>query len=279
MTLQPQGQKDDAQRVRVLQPSEELERSTTQTLVGTLESAAVLFQAIVLGLSAVIDPYIPLGRALMASLAIIHLGAAYVISRTAGPFARGGYWAAVWVALAFLVPALSASMIERGFYAINVGGAQGVVYANGPVLIAAFYPWISGSRPIIRWSVEALLLLGLAVEPFILVSIFNGDPQQVNYISAVSSVVWLLIAYILGKAVGRMCRVAAQRQIEIQQQSYDEFFNFLHSHVKAGVAAVKAEWGDDAAMREKLSELEQAVSDRRIELLLASVLHLKFVTK
>jgi len=76
-----------------------------------------------------------------------------------------------------------------------------------------------------------------------------------------------------------MCRVAAQRQIEVQQQSYDEFFNFLHSHVKAGVAAVKAEWGDDAAMREKLSELEQAVSDRRIELLLASVLHLKFVTK
>src|SRR5918997_1053637 len=123
MTLQPQGQKDDAHPVRVLQPSEELERSTTQTLVGTLESAAVLFQAIVLGLSAVIDPYIPLGRVLIASLAIVHLGAAYVISRTAGPFACGGYWVAVWVALAFLVPALSASMIERGFYAINVGGA------------------------------------------------------------------------------------------------------------------------------------------------------------
>jgi signal transduction histidine kinase len=66
-----------------------------------------------------------------------------------------------------------------------------------------------------------------------------------------------------------MCRIAARQQIEIQQQNYDEFFNFLHSHVKAGVAAVKAEWGNDAAMLEKLTELEQAVSDRRIELLLA----------
>ncbi|CRK59282.1 hypothetical protein [Alloactinosynnema sp. L-07] len=76
--------------------------------------------------------------------------------------------------------------------------------------------------------------------------------------------------YLLGRTIRVLCRVAAKLQVEVQQRNYEEFFNFLHSHVKAGVAAIRAEWGNTTAMGEKLNELEEAVSERRIEFLLAS---------
>lgn len=259
----------DKHALQVRLPDDEFTRSTTQALVGALESVAVVFQAVVLGFSATVDPYTPSGRLVVLGLALAHLVAAYWISRTAGPFARGGWWVTIWIGLAFLMPALGAALIEPGSYAAHSGSMPLNIYPNGPVLIAAFYPWISAERRILRWSFETLLLLLLAVEPFILVDIFNPNPQWVSYINAATTFMWVITAYVLGKSVGHMCKVAARQQLEIQQQSYDEFFNFLHSHVKAGVAAIKAEWGHDAAMREKLVELEHAVSDRRVELLLA----------
>jgi signal transduction histidine kinase len=119
-----------------------------------------------------------------------------------------------------------------------------------------------------RIAFEALILFIPLLWPFLMMLVMNSDPTRDNLIAVLSGQMQLVVAYLIGKAAVAMVRVSVARQVETQQQSFDQFFNFLHSHVKAGIAAVKAEQPNVPAMLDKLEELEQAVSERRIEMLL-----------
>jgi signal transduction histidine kinase len=228
----------------------------------------VLFQAAALMQSALLDPYPKAAKAFVIVLSLVHGWAAYLFFRTgAGPLTRGGRWLATWVVLVFLMPILVGFMLPVGIYGNDQGGLQAYGYSAGPVLLAAFYP----QRRPRSITVQITLLLALAslvLEPALIIYFVNGSWPAGHERAVFSTALWTSYAYIAGMAVGALCRLAARKQAEVQDQNYEDFFNFLHSHVKSGVAAIKAEWSHPQAAWEKLSELEQAVSNRRLDLLL-----------
>lgn len=140
-------------------------------------------------------------------------------------------------------------------------------YSAPPILFMTMYVYVSTDRVPLRVLQELLIVLVPVLEPLALVLLLDPEPTSTNYTAMAVGQIQLLAAYLTGRAVVQVCRVAVGRQLDTQRTSYEEFFTFLHSHVKAGLASVRAVQPDTSAMLEKLEELEQAVSDRRLQML------------
>lgn len=249
----------------------DLERRTTHRLLGRLEWMVALWQGTSATVSASVDVYrYDWVSVALAVLAALHFLSVPVIARFGGPFTRGPRWIAGAVALVVVVPLTFGLLVEPGTFAAGLGGTPLCNYPASTMAVLAFYPWWSGLRTRRVAIAEYAVLALVAVLPLLLLPVVDPAPGPAGYLSAAFGGTYNVLGFLLGKAIGIMCRTAARDQSELQRQTYEEFFNFLHSHVKAGVAAVRAEWGDPAAMREKLDELEQAVSDRRIQFLLST---------
>jgi signal transduction histidine kinase len=80
---------------------------------------------------------------------------------------------------------------------------------------------------------------------------------------------WVVAAYAIGLALRRIVDVWLKDRVELEQQNTESFFNFLHSHIKAGLAAVEHEVPDVESMVEKLHDLQTAVGKERLRLLLS----------
>ena len=249
--------------------SDEQARTVIRRMLGHQEWFVVAWQAVVCAGSLAIDNY----RDGWPQLVIIvvtaaHLAAIPAFARYGGPFSHGGVWIYVALAWVLLLPCAMLLLIDFRADSTRLAGIPIGNFAVSTLTVFAFFPWWSGRKT--RWvRIGELLYVSLAVLlPGVVIALV-AEPGAYSYLSALIVSTPNLVGYILGRTIRQLCEVAIQQQVEVQQQSYDEFFNFLHSHVKAGIAAVRAEWGNSAAMREKLEELEQAVSDRRIDFLLS----------
>jgi hypothetical protein len=244
--------------------------TTTRQLVGALEWSSLVYGAAVITYSAVLDHYSPTGRLILMLVAAGHLILSPVYARARGPFQRGGRWLLIPIAQCVVVNGLAAALSTPGTFARSPQGLPAGNYANALWALLAFYPWLpprfSRYKTTIEWA-------GLSIQTgylLILCWLTLGDVDRLAIVSTAMSMLWIVVGWTLGKGGNMVCLGAAKAQVDIQQQSFDEFFDFLHSHVGANIAAVRAALPVDARKaRQQLSELEATVSWHRIELLLA----------
>jgi hypothetical protein len=263
------GRQPARPRVRGLANNENLTRETTKYMIGTLEWTGLIFQAIVLFGSAIFDPYISGGRVILLCLATAHLFLMPLYYRGYGPFTRGGWWAILCIAQGMSVNTLQEVLSRPRTYGDHLSCVPGCNYSATAWLFIAFYPWLPPTLIRFRGLFEWAILAAYYGYFLALSWINNGSLTLLNVKTACWSFVWLFIAYIFGKAIGKMCLAAAQKQLEVQQRNYAEFFDFLHSHVKSSITAIRLDLPDPLRAGEKLNELEDTIGGYRMELLLA----------
>ena len=246
---------------------EDLARHTTQRLVGKLEAVALVVQATGLTTTATIDKLMPGGQQLLYGLAVVHIALAIVVLRVGGPFRWGAGWAGVWLGLVFVMPLIMAHLVAPTQYGSSPACVPLCGYANGPFLIMAFYPWIHPRFTSIRPVLEVTLIVALGVEQFLLVHTLQGQLTSTNVTSVLSGLLGNTTAFLVGKAVGSMCRRAARAQLEQQHENYEEFFNFLHSHVKGSILAIKKKGVSADSALSQLRYLDEVVTTRRLQMM------------
>ncbi|MDN5854221.1 MAG: hypothetical protein L0K86_15495, partial [Actinomycetia bacterium] len=235
-----------------------------------LEWFVMLWMATSIGIAATVDSFrFEWAEFAAEALTLGHLAAAPLVARFGGPFAHGGRWIQAFLGFTIAVPVLFGSLVAPGAFVAGPAGSVLCNYPAGTMVLFAFYPWWRGERTGRVVLAEYLLLAFVTALPVLMLMLVEAAPTGGDYLSALIGGSYNIVGFVLGKVIGAMCRAAARTQVELQQQAYEEFFDFLHSHVKAGIAAIRAEEGDTAATREKLDELEQAVSDRRVQFLLS----------
>jgi hypothetical protein len=240
----------------------------TRQLVEPLEWAGFAYQGAVLIQTALVDPFNQPAKTIVLLLGVAHLALAAFFWRTRGPFTRSGYAMALWVVGALAVPVIIAWLAAPGTYASSTSCVQACTYPAAPLFFAALCPWIF-ARALARTAVGLGLVAAVCLEWFLLIYLINGGFTRISALSALSSVIWVVVAYGLGRVVARLAGVVRRGEIQVQEQKNEEFFDFLHSHIKAGLAAVKLEQPDVPAMLEKVGELEHTVSEQRITQLLS----------
>ena len=256
-------------RIRRLMDNEALSRVTTKHMVGNLEWSGPAFQAATLFVSAIYDPYGPRQKWVVLCLAAAHLLIMPVYRRGFGPLALGGWWLVAYPVQALTVNGLLAALSVPDTYGDSVLCVPGCNYSATMWLFIAYYPWLPAGRMHHRRPFEILMLATYYCYFLLLALLSNGSLQLIHLESAGMSVMWLAIAYIMGIAIAKMCFAAAEKQLEVQQQNFTEFFDFLHSHVKSSLAAIKLNLSDPLGTRERLDELDETVGSYRVDLLLA----------
>jgi hypothetical protein len=253
-----------------------LSTETARELVGAFEWTLLVYQVGCIAGSLVFDSYDDRGRLIVAAVAVVHLLLIPVYLRGGGPFRRGGWWIAATYLTGLVVPTVVILMIEpypSGASRIGADliGVPLFTYSAGFWVLLAAYPWLPRTNRVPRPVYELLLLLTMFL--YVLGVVYWANGRQLTWLNAGSvgvTFAWSLLAYALGKGLSRMCAVAADRETRAQRQTYMEFFDFLHSHVEASVAAVRMEIERrPACAKVKLDELERTVSDYRVRLLLS----------
>ena len=246
----------------------EATRATTIAMISKLEWAMLLYQFLGILTSALVDPYAGTWqRTTILFIALAHLPLAPYYFRYGGLTSRGSRWFWLPALQAVIIPMMAGLLTQPGLYGSHSCHTL-CGYVPPMIVLYTMYVQVAVVSVGSRIAFESLILLIPLLWPFVMMFIMNSDPTQDNLIAVLSGQMQLVVAYLVGKAAVAMCRVSVARQVETQQQSFDQFFNFLHSHVKAGIAAVKAEQPNVSAMLDKLEEVEQTVSERRIEMLL-----------
>lgn len=256
-------------RIHRLLDNEALTRVTTKYMVGNLEWSGLVFQATVLFITAIYDPYDRNERVIILGIAAVHFLVMPAWYRGLGPLSLGGWWLIFYPIGAIAVNTWLAVMSQPNTYGHNLTCVPGCNYSATMWLFLAYYPWLPPGL-IQRRRLFELLMLATYYGFFLILASFNNSSMSpIIFKSAAVSLGWLIIAYVMGVAIAKMCFAAAEKQLEVQHQNFTEFFDFLHSHVKAGITAVRRELADPARIREKLDELEETVGEYRIDLLLA----------
>lgn len=247
---------------------QEAQFKVTRQLVEALEWGGLAFQGAVLIQTAFADPFSRAAQAVVLALGVGHLLLAFLAWRTRGPIGRGGWLLTAWLAGALVVPVVIALLAAHGSYGSSTACVPGCTYPSAPLFFVAIYPWLA-ARALPRPLAEFGLLGVVCLEWLLLTYAINGTLTQTTALSVASSILLAVVAYGLGKLESVLTGVVRRSQIEVEQHKSEEFFDFLHSHIKAGLAAVKVEQPDVAAMLDKVSELERTVSEQRITQLLS----------
>lgn len=248
---------------------EDLARQVTMRLVSRLESVALLVQAITIVASATIDKLLPEGRWFLYSVAGLHVLAAWAVWRFGSPFQTSSLWSLFWFGLAVIMPLVMVHLVGPVEYASSPACVQLCTYASPPVIMFAFYPWTSRQLSHLQLPGEITALAVLLLEPLALVLYIKDSPTRTNYISVLASATTVGMGYLLGKAMGMMCRKAAGAQLALKYEKDNEFFNFLHSHVRACINFIRAEHGPVAAGLTQLSTLDQVITSKRMAIQLS----------
>jgi hypothetical protein len=247
---------------------QEAQHKVTRQLAEALEWWGLAFQGAVLIQTAFADSFSQVAQGVVLALGAGHLVLAFLAWRAKGPIRRGGWLLGLWLAGALAVPVVIALLAAHGTYGSSTACVPGCTYPSAPVFFVAFYPWIVA--PALPRRVAELGLLGaVCLEWPLLTYGINGTLTRTTGLSVASSVLLALVAYGLGKVETVLTGVVRRSQIEAERRKSDEFFNFLHSHIKAGLASVKVEQPDVPAMLGKVAELERTVSEQRITQLLS----------
>ncbi len=246
----------------------ELLHTTARSVVRSVEWTNLWFQAATLAWSATYDHYSTAGRLLIIALVPAHLALLPTYLRGNGPFSRGGAWTIVGIVESFAMYGLAAAISDHHAYAMPYLYLSN--YAAGTWVLLAFYPWAPHSWTAVRPFVVAALLALCYGYFLVLIWATHATIGWVDARNALLAMSWSIVGYVLGKACELLSRTSAQSQLEIQRRNFNQFFDFLHSNVKAGIAAVREHLpANQTNARERLKELEAAVSDYRVELALA----------
>ena len=240
----------------------------TRQLVERMEWAGFAYQGAALVQTALVDPFEPAEKTVVLVLGVAHLALAAVIWRSKGPLIRGGAMTAAWVASAFIMPVIVALLAAPGTYASSTSCVQACTYPAAPLFFVAVYPWVF-TRAFGKTTVGIGLVIAVCLEWFLLIYLINGGLTHTSALSALSSVIWVVVSYGIGRIVARLTGLVRRGEKQIQQQKTEEFFNFLHSHIKSGLAAIRLEQPNVPAMLEKVGELEHTVSEQRLTQLLS----------
>lgn len=250
---------------------ESLARATTRNLVGKLETVAIGAQAVNLTLAAFIDNAItPGARVLLLIFAGVHAVAAALTFRFGGPFLRGGVYVVAWLGLALLMPILIAGFSAPGDYGSNPTCVQLCSYPAPPLVLFAFFPWLSQDRGYLRPALDIVLLAAVLLEPVFIIWHINGFVTYANAWSVTSTATINVLAYIVGRALGRMCRAAAEGQLQALRHEYHRLFHYLHGQTENTLAAISWHYGSDRKdlVLATLHELTEAINRERISLVL-----------
>jgi hypothetical protein len=247
---------------------DEAQLKITRQLLEPLEWAGFAYQAVVLVQTAVIDPFPAASQTAIIALGVLHAAAAVHAFRSRGPLARGGPWIVGWAAAALAVPAAVALLTPSGQFGYNASCVQACTYPAPPLLFVALYPWLSGLLAR-RAAIEIGFLAALAADWVAMVYVVDPRPGSKQLEAVGSSLLWCLVGFGIGKVIGRLSGVMQRNEAAVHQQKNNEFFDFLHSHIKAGITAVKYEQPNVGAMLEKLAEMERLVSEERLRTLLS----------
>jgi hypothetical protein len=245
-----------------------VERLVARQIAEPLEWATYAYQAWVLLQVALVDQLPPGHRDLVAALAVVHGGIAVALRSVRGPVARRGWWLVAWVAFIVAMPALVAVLDAPGSFASDPNCVQACTYPASPLLLVGLYPWTFTPFVLRRFVGPGLITL-FAAQWLALAVIENGGITWTSARSIGSSVIWITVAFAVGCAARGVARIALRSQVEDRQSSVSGFVNFLHSHVKAGLAAVEREAPNVPGMLEKVGDLFDVIGERRIEMLLS----------
>jgi hypothetical protein len=247
---------------------DKLTRETIRRLAGTLEPVAFFAQAISIAIAAVVDDVTPAGRHLLYGLILGHLAIAGITWRVGGPFTRGGPWIVLWAGLVAAVPLLMGHITSTPYsYAGSINCVQLCTYPAAPVALFSFYPWIGKEQIQLRLPVELFILILIVAEPLLVVERLTGDELTLtSYISIGISGVWVVLTFIGGKGLGRMCRMAVGRVSEARSAAFDEIIDFLHTDIQGAIVAIQRNSGDHVYVTRRLRNLDNRCDVYRQEM-------------
>jgi hypothetical protein len=242
-------------------------RTTTVAIIAKLEWAMLVYQFFSILTSVLVDPYAGAWqRTIIVVLAVAHIPLVPYYFRYGGPMSHGTRWFWLPASQAMMVTLLAGLLTQPGLYG-NHSCQTLCSYVPPTMILFVMYVQIAAMSVAMRVVADAVIVLVPLLQSLAIMLVMNPEPTRNNLVAVFAGQLQLVIAYVIGKAAVAICRVSVGRQAETQQQSYDEFFNFLHSHVKAGIAAIKAVQPSVPAMLDKIEELERTVGDRRLQML------------
>jgi hypothetical protein len=256
MTIAETGNPDDDGQIKI-----------AKMLVEPLEWAGFVYQGAALVQTALVDSFPFSHRVLIIGIGVFHAFLGIYVRLTKGPLIRGGPWMAIWLTATFAMPIVMALLVTPHTYAQTSSCIQACTYSTPPFLFIGLFPWIFG-RMFRRMTFGVFLIVVFCVECFVLIYVADGGINSTSAESVGSAALWMVASYVLGRAVGKLANVVRRTEADARQQKNNQFFDFLHSHIKAGLAAVRFEQPDVVAMLDKIDDLEAVVSNERISTLL-----------
>lgn len=234
----------------------------TRTLTASTEWLGFACQVLAIGSSLVVDNLQGVGRMILAALLIIHLGLAWwTRTRRSGPFSSGPPWGAVWLACCAITPVMMALLVAPAEYGSAAQCVQMCAYPLGPVVVFAFFPWGLPGRAWHRLPVQILTITGISIEPLFVIYLINGGLAPVNLQSVGFSALLVVLAFLTGLGVKRICAESAQLQFTGLENAYRRQQRQIHDVVRTAITSAKAavERGDPAAVPKTLEHLEEEV--------------------
>lgn len=235
----------------------------------SLEWVIFAYQAVTLLQTAWINPFLPVYRFIILGLAGGHLLLAGYVLASHRLLIGSRPRTAAWLAVAAAVPVTVALMAPHGLYAANPSCVAACTYPAPALLIVALYPWVFGT--VLAGSVVGLALITFLLAEWLALLIALGDRMTLTAIQSILvSVMWVTAAFVIGWALRRLTGVWLRNKADLNQQNFDALVNFLHSHIKAGLAAAEREYPDAEGMMAKLRELQAVISKKRLSLLMSA---------
>src|SRR5262245_59379596 len=243
MTVVEQATRNEAPQPIIL--DETLARNTTRILVGRLEVLALASQAIGITFAAYVDPTLGTARSLLLILAAGHAIWALSALRFGGPFLRGGPQVVTWLGLTLLLPIYLAVVAGAGKYGADPTCVQLCAYPAPPLVLFAFYPWLSAQRSYLRPGSDIALLAVVTCEPLFIIWQVNGFVSTVNAWAVAGGAAINMLAYALGLTLGKMCRTAAEDQLRALRRAYHRLFHYLHGQAEITLASINLRYAQD----------------------------------
>jgi signal transduction histidine kinase len=244
-------------------------RRTAYQMAGTVEWVIFAYQSVTLLQTAWINSFSPVYRMLVFGLAAVHAAFAVFVLTRKGLIVRDPRWMGTWIVVAAAVPAAIAFLAPHHAFAANSACVAACTYPAPVLLILSLYPWVFGTLLLQRLAAPALLA-ALFLEWSALAAAFGVRFTLTTVQSIIVSLLWVSAGYGIGWSLRRITDVWLRNRSDLERQSTENFVNFLHSHIKAGLAAVERECPDVEGMIEKLRDLQDVVSEKRLSLLLSN---------
>jgi hypothetical protein len=245
----------------------------TRSLTASSEWLGFACQVLAIGSSLVVDNLQVAGRPILAALLIIHLGLAWwTRARRSGPFSAGPPWGAVWLACCAIVPVMMALLVAPAEYGSAAQCVQMCAYPVGPVAMFAFFPWGLPGRAWRRLPVQILTIAGISLEPLFIIYLINGAIAPVNLQSVGFSGLLVVLAFLAGLGIKRICAESARMQFTGLENAYRHQQRQIHDLVRTAITSSKAavQRGDPAAVPGTLEHLAEEVGQVEYRLSVAA---------